>query len=139
MTKRRALLACVLTVTGFAAGIAYGLNATNKLDATSKTVDSSLPSFVFRREAADTPETAAMSMFRGVSSESPKHFVQHVLLGVCDGSIDTLQKFAEALHMTKFDHDDESLNFYELRESRRGWWWLRPSVLASTVVPNRGP
>jgi len=112
--NRIVVFASGVAVTGFIAAIAYGLNTSD----TSK--NPTLAPFEFNREAADSPEAAARTLFRGVSTESPKHFVQHLLLGVCDNSIDTLQKFAECLHETEFTHDGESFTFYDLREHRKG-------------------
>jgi hypothetical protein len=53
-------------------------------------------------------------MFRGIALESPKDFVRHLLLGVCDGSIGTLQNFAECLHETKFSRNQLSFTVYDL-------------------------
>ena len=109
MKKNLALGLCLALAAGFGAALAYGLNRPASTSATS------LPPFEFSREAAASPGDAALALFQGVATESPKHFVQHILLGVCDGSIDTLQKFAECLHTTEFTHQDEAFDFYELR------------------------
>jgi hypothetical protein len=114
MKRCFATVPCVVVAIGFATALAYGLNTPVKNEA------SPFAPFEFRRTAADTPEDAARSLFRGVSTESPKRFVQHLLLGVCDNSIDTLQKFAESLHTTEFVHDGDSFTFYSLRDLRRG-------------------
>ena len=114
MKRLLATVTCVVVATGIVAAVAHGL----KTPATSE--NPSLPPFEFQRQAAASPEAAARALFRGVATESPKHFVQHLLLGVCDGSIDTLQKFAESLHETKFTHDGDSFTFYDLRQLRRG-------------------
>ncbi|MEW4487605.1 hypothetical protein AB1L42_05960 [Thalassoglobus sp. JC818] len=79
-----------------------------------------LTPFEFEREGADSPERAAKSHFYGCANESPKHFVQHLLLGVCDGPIDTLQKFAECLHETQFHHEDQSYSVYDLPKRMNG-------------------
>jgi hypothetical protein len=60
------------------AAIAYGVNL-------PASPDPALPAFEFHREGAASPEDAATAMFRGIAMESPKYFVQHLLLGVCDG------------------------------------------------------
>lgn len=65
--------------------------------------------------------------------ESPSHFVQHILLGVCDDSVDTLQKFAECLHETEFVGDKEALTFYELRKLRRGIDPKKPALIIATA------
>jgi len=91
MKNNVALALCLAVAAGFGAALAYGLNRPAKDSATS------LPPFEFSRAAAASPEDAALALFQGVATESPKHFAQHILLGVCDGSIDTLQKFAECL------------------------------------------
>ena len=114
MKRCLAAVTCVVVAAGFVTALAYGLNTP------IQDVNPSLAPFEFHREAAATPEAAARSLFRGISAESPKHFVQHLLLGVCDNSIDTLQKFAESLHKTEFTHDGNSFTFYDLRELRRG-------------------
>ncbi|MEM6692908.1 MAG: hypothetical protein AAF664_26000 [Planctomycetota bacterium] len=111
--RKRIGIATFVVAAGCVAAVAYGLNTK------VKTEPARLAPFEFHRNAADTPEDAARSLFRGVSTESPKDFVEHLLLGVCDNSIDTLQKFAESLHATAFMHDGESFNFYELRDRRR--------------------
>ena len=113
MKIRLVMVVCVVVPLGFVAARVDGLNAA------TKSVNPTLAPFEFHREAAASPEAAALSLFRGVSTESPKHFVQHLLLGVCDGSIDTLQKFAESLHATEFTQDGNSFTVYDLRELRR--------------------
>lgn len=97
-------------------------------DASSQTTDARphLAPFEFHRKGASSPAEAAKALFRGVAHESPKHFVQHLLLGVCDGPIDTLQKFAECLHVTEFNDGEDSFTFYELRESRKGINYKKP-------------
>lgn len=114
MKRLLAVLACFVTSTGLIAALAYGLNTP------APSPNTSLAAFEFHRKAASSPEAAAEILFRGVATESPQHFVQHLLLGVCDNNIDTLQKFAESLHETKFNHEGDSFTFYDLRESRRG-------------------
>ena len=76
--------------------------------------DPALPPFVFRREGADSPEKAAETLFRACAMRSPAHFVQHLNLGVCDGQIGTLQKFAECLHTAEFRHGADSFSVYDL-------------------------
>lgn len=90
------------------AAIAYGVNS----PVTSP--DPVLPAFEFHRKGAASPEDAAKAMFIGIAKESPKDFVRHLLLGVCDGPIGTLQKFAECLHATKFIRNEQSLTVYDL-------------------------
>ncbi len=116
MKRLSAIFVCLVAATGFVAALAHTLTARTANDMPPL----SLAPFEFHREAAATPEAAARSLFQGVSTESPKHFVQHLLLGVCDGSIDTLQKFAESLHATEFTHNGEAFTFYDLRDLRRG-------------------
>ena len=76
--------------------------------------DPALPDFEFHRTGAISPELAATALFRGCAARSPHHFVQHLLLGVCDGPISTLQKFAECQHVTRFTHGDDSYTVYDL-------------------------
>jgi hypothetical protein len=97
----------LLGLAAFAA-IAYGVNS----PATSP--DPALPAFEFHREGASSPEDAAKAMFLGIAKESPKDFVRHLLIGVCDGPIGTLQNFAECLHETKFIRNEHSLTVYDL-------------------------
>lgn len=126
MKRHIATAVCVVVATGFVAAIAYGL------DTTGTGSKPSLPAFEFHREPATSPEAAARTLFRGVSTESPKRFVQHLLLGVCDGSVDTLRKFAESLHETKFSHKGKSFTVYGLRELRQHINPKKPvSVVAS--------
>jgi hypothetical protein len=108
MRTRFATRACILLCLAVFAAIAYGVNspAANR--------DPALPAFEFHREGAATPEDAAKAMFHGIAKESPNDFVRHLLLGVCDGPIGTLQNFAECLHETKFSRNGISLSVYDL-------------------------
>lgn len=108
MMIRRLTIACTLVVLGIAAAVAYGVQTP------AASTDPALPPFEFHRSGAATPEAAAESMFRAYALRSPKDFTQHLLLGVCDGPIATLQKFAESLHATQFTHGDESFTVYDL-------------------------
>lgn len=108
-----ALFLCSAIAAGVVAAVAYGFNSP-----TSGTTPPLAP-FVFHRQGAASPEAAAITLFRGVATESPSHFVQHLLLGVCDGPIDTLQKFAEGMHETEFKHGNDSFTFYDLCELRK--------------------
>jgi hypothetical protein len=90
------------------AAIAYGVNS----PVTSP--DPALPAFEFHRAGAASPEDAAKAMFLGIAKESPNDFVRHVLLGVCDGPIGTLQNFAECWHATRFNRGEQSLTVYDL-------------------------
>lgn len=108
MIIRRFTVACTLVVLGVAAAVASGVQAP------AANSDPALPPFEFHRSGAATPEAAAESMFRAYALRSPKDFTQHLLLGVCDGPIATLQKFAESLHATQFTHGDESFTVYDL-------------------------
>lgn len=65
-------------------------------------------------KGAATPEVAATSLFRGTATRSPRHFSQHLLLGVCDGPVSTLNKYAEALHTTAYSDGEHALTVYEL-------------------------
>lgn len=126
MKRHLVTIGCIVAATGVAFAFTYDLNTP-----ASNTKPSFAP-FEFHRKAAASPEAAARALFRGVSTESPKHFVQHLLFGVCDNSIDTLQKFAECLHETEFTHDRDSFTFYDLRDLRRGINHKKPSrVIAS--------
>ena len=108
MNSRRFTIACTLIAVGVVAMISYTVNSQAAIS------NRSLAPFEFDREGATNPEDAATTLFRGCASESPKHFVRHLLLGVCDGPIDTLQKFAESLHGTKFSHGEDSFTVYDL-------------------------
>lgn len=106
--KRPLVIACLLVVLGVAAAVSLGVGPQ------AAAPDPALPDFKFERAGADTPEAAATALFRGCALGSPRHFVQHLLLGVCDGPIATLNKFAECLHVTKFRAGDESFTLYDL-------------------------
>lgn len=69
----------------------------------------------FTPEGAATPEIAATTLFRACTARSPKHFAQHLLLGVCDGPIASVNKYAEALHTTKYTDGKGHYTVYELR------------------------
>lgn len=113
MKSRLATVVCIVVAIGFVGSFACAL------DQTSSRTDQVLAPFEFRREAAPTPEMAARSLFLGVATASPQDFVQHLLLGVCNNEIDTLQRFAEALHATPFRHEGEAFTYYDLRDQRR--------------------
>lgn len=89
-------------------------------------INPALPAFEFRQQRADNPEAAALALFRGVATGSPGHFVQHLLIGVCDGPNSTLQKFAESLHATEFHHGDDTFTFYDLRDQNKGIYSKKP-------------
>ncbi|TWU47797.1 hypothetical protein [Rubripirellula reticaptiva] len=108
MKRRSFSIACTVMAVIVAATMTYGV----RLNAA--VADPILAPFTFDREGASSPEDAASALFRGCAMESPKDFVRHLLLGVCDGSVDTLQKFAQCLHETKFSHGEESFTVYEL-------------------------
>ncbi len=65
-------------------------------------------------EGAASPEDAAMSHIRACMTRSPRLFSQNLLLGVCDGSISTLNKYAECLHVTTFDNGEDAFTVYDL-------------------------
>lgn len=108
MNARFFIIAIAVFAMCVVATISFGVSSRSKAETPS------LAPFEFHREGATNPEDAAKALFRGCASESPKHFVRHLLLGVCDGSIDTLQKFAECLHETKFSNGEDSYSLYDL-------------------------
>ncbi len=68
---------------------------------------------------AATPEDAAKRFFAACAARSPKRFSQVLLLGVCDGPVGTLNKYAECLHKTKFSDGKNAVTVYELPKSIR--------------------
>ena len=74
----------------------------------------SLKPFEFHREGATQRDVAAVNLFQAFVQNSPKHFVQNLLLGTCYDSIDVLQDFAECMHTTKFKTGDDSYCIYDL-------------------------
>jgi hypothetical protein len=66
------------------------------------------------REGCETPEAAAVEMFLACSMRSPKLFIQTRLLGVCDGPIATLNKYAECLHTTEYSNGETAFTVYDL-------------------------
>lgn len=64
--------------------------------------------------SAATPEAAATALFRACATKSPRHFVQHLLLGVCDGPVNTLNKYAESLHTTTYSNGEDTFTVYDL-------------------------
>jgi hypothetical protein len=110
MKSHRLANVCTFIAVVFAAAISRGA------EPQTAGVDPALPPFEFRRTGAASPEDAATALFRGCAMKSPNHFVQHLLLGVCDGPIATLQDFAECLHVTRFAHGDESYSVYDMPE-----------------------
>jgi len=107
MNNHRFTIAFTLIVVGIAT-FSFGVSSR------AETASPSLAPFEFDREGATRPEDAATAMFHGSAGESPRHFVRHLLLGVCDGPIATLRKFAESLHRTKFSHGEASFTVYDL-------------------------
>ncbi len=108
MTSRRFTIACTLIVVAGVAAVSYAVSPQALIS------DPALPPFEFHREAATNPEDAATTLFHGIAAGSPNHFVRHLLLGVCDGPIATLQKFAECLHRTQFRRGDATFTFFDL-------------------------
>lgn len=62
----------------------------------------------------ETPEAAAVEMFRACTMRSPRLFIQTRLLGVCDGPIGTLNKYAECLHTTEYSNGEAAFTVYDL-------------------------
>lgn len=108
MHSRRLAIVCTLIVLGVGCAISLG----DMLQATTK--EPALAPFEFHRSGATTPQIAASVHFRACARRSPQHFVPHLLLGVCDGPIATLNKFAECLHSTEFVSGEESFTVYDL-------------------------
>lgn len=127
MNRRSIAVAATFIVAGVVTAITYGF------DSQSESKIQQLAPFEFHREGAASPEDAAKVLFRGVATGSPKHFVQHLLLGVCDGPIATLNKFAESCHVTEFSHGDERFTFYDMREARNGINHKKPVRVIKTV------
>ena len=63
---------------------------------------------------ATTTEGAAEGLFTACILRSPGLFIHNLCLGVCDGPVDTLQKFAECLHVTTFRRGDNAFTVYDL-------------------------
>lgn len=106
--KRRNAVFCMLSAASLAA---VGSDCSSAQEAGADPV---LRPFEFRREGATSPEEAAAALFQATATQSPTRFVQHLLLGVCDGSIDTLQKFAEHLHSANFRQGENSYTVYDM-------------------------
>lgn len=63
---------------------------------------------------AASAEEAATSHFRACITRSPQLFSQNLLLGVCDGPLATINKYAECLHVTTFSNGYDALTVYDL-------------------------
>lgn len=113
MKTRLVTFACVVAIIGSVCAFAYAFNNLN-----SRTGQVLLDQFEFRRNAAPTTEAAAQSLFLGIDTASPRDFFQHLQLGVCNNATDVLQDFAEAMHTTQFNHNDESFTYYEMFEKQ---------------------
>lgn len=115
MNLRNAVL-CLIVAGSFCVlfAVNWATVSSGRAVADEPAADPALPSFEFRRERANSPEAAAAALFRGCVLRSPERFVQHLCLGVCDGPIATLQKFAESLHTTEFRHGEDSFTVYDL-------------------------
>ena len=128
MNIHRFIIACTLIFAGVLAAFANAFSSQNSItnndlkqqdrkgepkQIKNALDEPSFPPFEFLREGAANPEIAAETLCRACATASPEHFVRHLLLGVCDGSIDTLQKFAECLHSTKFHHGEDSFTIYD--------------------------
>lgn len=77
------------------------------------------------RPAADgtsggsSAEEAAVMMFRAGVSRSPALFTRARLPGVCDGPVDTMNKYAECLHRTRYRSGDRLMTVYDLSKRIR--------------------
>ncbi len=106
----KVLTAIILVVVGLSlAGVAQQNAGGNAL------------SFAFAGEVDgfETPEAAATNMFRACVSRSPKLFTQVRLIGVCDGPIHTLNKYAECLHTTTYSNGKNAVTIYDLRKQMK--------------------
>lgn len=112
MNRRQFAMVCIGVAIGFAGAMAHALNKPDK------TTVQGLAPFEFEQAAAPTPDAAAQSLFLGVATASPRDFVKHLLLGVCQNEIDLLQDFAESMHVTRFNRDGEAFTYYEMREKQ---------------------
>jgi hypothetical protein len=68
----------------------------------------------FESVGAASPEEAAMSHIRACMLQSPRLFSENLLLGVCDGSVGTINAYAECLHVTTFDNGADAFTIYDL-------------------------
>lgn len=130
----------VVIAVGFVVAIGFAL------DTSSSRAGQVLAPFEFRPGPARTPEIAAQAMFLGVATASPKDYMQHVLIGVCENEIDLLQNFAESFHATRFSHDGETFTTYDLQHQRDASGGMRIiyrkkpiRVIASAVFDSTDP
>lgn len=123
MRSRMIKAACVVAAIGLVGAAAYAINTP------TPHTDQMLAPFKFEREAAATSDLAAQSLFLGIGTASPRDFVQHLLLGVCNNEVDVLQRFAESLHKTQFRHNDKALTYYELRDQQDDSGRRRPGYI----------
>ena len=65
-------------------------------------------------EGAKSPERAAVAMAAGMTERSPRKFLQHLCLGVCDGPISTLNKYAECMHQKHLADETGTHSIYDL-------------------------
>lgn len=114
MSSRYFTIVSMLLSLGVVAAISLGG------DSQAADPDPMLPPFEFHRTGATNPEDAAKALFRGCARTSINDFVQHLNLGVCDGPIGTIQKFAECLHTTQFKTGEESYAVYDLPVGKNG-------------------
>jgi len=91
--------------------LCLALSLSSAASPAAKTLD---PPIEFAPKGAATPEIAATTLFRACTARSPNHFTQHLLLGVCDGPIASVNKYAEALHTTTYTNGKDDYTVYEL-------------------------
>ena len=65
-------------------------------------------------DGATSAEAAAVKMFQAGVTRSADRFTEIRLIGVCDGRIDTLRKYAENLYRTTYRNGDKSFTVYDL-------------------------
>lgn len=67
-----------------------------------------------RIEGANSPEQAAIALAEGISEKSPAKFLRHLCLGVCDGPISTVNKYAECMHKKNLTDDSGAYSTLDL-------------------------
>ena len=70
-----------------------------------------LAPFEFKLEGATSPAAAAQSMYIGVGTASPRDLGKLLLLGVCNNEVDVLNRYAEALRLTRFHNNGEAFTY----------------------------
>lgn len=85
-----------------------------KLSSAKIKLNSALVSIGSTPKGTKTPDEAAVEMTRAHLTRSPMLFMENLCLGVCDGPVNSINKYAESLHLTSFSRNSAAVSIYDL-------------------------